>query len=185
MMFSDPNLEPVFITTIQNRSEAKNTRAPRKGETHVYTDGSGIEGRIGAAAMMRTKEGQWMAVRYSLGSAEQHTVYEAELAGILLALYMANGGRRIRWLTMFMDNQAAIKVLKIEAGGTQSYLTEALQKACTKFKKKHKGATIEIRWVPGHEGVIGNELVDMQAKKAAMQGSSPIHHFPVSSEDAY
>lgn len=171
-------MEPVFITIVQGRSKAKIIRAPRTGKTHVYTDSSSIEGRIGAAVTIRTKKGQWTAVRYSLGSAEQHTVYEAESAEILLLLHIANGGRRICWLTVFTDNQVAIKVLKIETGGTQSYLTEALQKTCTKFKEKHNGATIEISWVPGHKGVIGNKQADMQAKKVAMQGSPPDTSLP-------
>lgn len=85
-----------------------------------------------------------MAIRYNLGSTEQHTVYKAELVGILLVLHLADGRRKLRHLTIFTDNHTAIKVLWIETAGSQSYLMEALHKACTWFRKKHKGVKIEI-----------------------------------------
>ncbi len=44
--------ELAFITMIPERHEVKNIRAPRASKVHIYTDGSGIEGRVGAAATM-------------------------------------------------------------------------------------------------------------------------------------
>jgi ribonuclease HI len=40
------------------------------------------------------------------------------------------------------------------------------------LKKKHSGIRLEIKWVPGHQGVDGNEQADEQAKKAITEGSS-------------
>jgi RNase H len=44
--------------------------------------------------------------------------------------------------------------------------------------KKHIGLKIKIKWVPGHKGVVGNEMVDDQAKKAIMEGSSAMNELP-------
>lgn len=170
---------PTFTTSILERMLAKNIRAPRLHEMHVYTDGSGIEGKVGAAAATRDRSGRWKTIKYELGTLEQHTVYEAKLIGMLLAIHMANSVKNLRKLTIYTDNQAAIKVLEDSAHGTQSYLTDHLNKSCEQLKKRRKGATVDIRWVPGHEGMIGNEKVDVEAKEAALQGSSPAKSLPV------
>jgi hypothetical protein len=45
-------------------------------------------------------------------------------------------------------------------------------------KKKHKEMRMTIRWVPGHEGVPGNEEADRAAKQAIEEGSSPNKELP-------
>lgn len=103
---------PAYITLIQDREMARSIHAPKPKELHIYTDGSGIKGRIGPAATMRDKTGRWISLRYGLGTTAQHTVYEAELTGIILALHMANGIKNWRRLSIFTDNQAAILSMK-------------------------------------------------------------------------
>ena len=72
----------------------------------IYTDGSGIDSNIGAAAynMWRAKER-----KAYLGTDKQHTVYSAELYGILMALEMAKEDDTRRKVHIFTDNQAAIR----------------------------------------------------------------------------
>jgi hypothetical protein len=45
-------------------------------------------------------------------------------------------------------------------------------------KRKHKEMRMTIRWVPGHEGVPGNEEADRTAKQAIEEGSSPEKELP-------
>jgi len=40
------------------------------------------------------------------------------------------------------------------------------------LKKKHSRIQLEIKWVPGHKGMEGNEQADIQSKKAITKGSS-------------
>ncbi len=87
---------------------------------------------------------------YNLGSVEHHTVYKAELTGMLLALHRTNNMKKLKRLTIFADNQAAIKALSEDSEGIQMYLMTKLNNACRQFKKKHKGVVIELQWVPGH-----------------------------------
>jgi len=44
----------------------------------VYSDGSGIEGMIGAAAVLYRGGRMKRVLRYQLGTDEEHTVYEGE-----------------------------------------------------------------------------------------------------------
>ena len=56
--------------------------------TKVFTDGLDINDGVGAAAIL-FKEGQRQStLRAYLGESTQHTVYEAELVGILLAAHL-------------------------------------------------------------------------------------------------
>jgi ribonuclease HI len=50
---------------------------------HIYTDGSGINGRIGAAAVCTTTQETTSAY---MGEDTTSTVYASELQGIILAL---------------------------------------------------------------------------------------------------
>lgn len=102
--------EQTFITTIPERNNAQNIPTQKPNELHIYTDGSGNEENVGAAATMRDGGGQWTEIRYKLGQEEHHTVYKAELMGILLALHLANKNKRLQQVIIFTDNQAAIKV---------------------------------------------------------------------------
>ena len=54
----------------------------------VYTDGSGYEGQIGAAAVLMVNGLELRRVRYRLGPETQHTVYEAEILAVILALHL-------------------------------------------------------------------------------------------------
>ena len=68
--------------------------AQREG-LRVYSDGSELEGGVGAAAVLfneRTRE--WTSLRLFLGPAEQHTVYEAETVGAVLGTELVKRSRR-------------------------------------------------------------------------------------------
>jgi hypothetical protein len=46
------------------------------------------------------------------------------------------------------------------------------------IEKMGPGLTIELRWISGHSGVAGNELVDEEAKKASQGDSSEARLLP-------
>lgn len=56
----------------------------------VYTDGSGFEGRIGAAAINIHDHDTVVSDRRHLGTESQSTVYAVELSGIEMALARAS-----------------------------------------------------------------------------------------------
>lgn len=125
------NRTEIFTTYIEDKQRAKNIRAPKPHEMQIFTDGSGIDGRIGAAATtMDRKEGR-KTLRYRMGKKGHHTVYEAELVGIILATHLAHKRNKIKKLTIYTDNQATIKALKDEGNKPRSYLTTHITKSRT------------------------------------------------------
>ncbi|KAK7177941.1 reverse transcriptase, partial [Paraphaeosphaeria sporulosa] len=131
----------------------------------IYTDGSGIDDRIGTAAVCPYTQ---QTRRAYLGPSTTSTVYAAELYGISLALQIAqeyadrNGSRRN--VAIYTDNQAAIWSVTKAEGRTGAYILEEIARQIQDLRDR--GRPVRIRWVPAHEGIPGNEAADIAAKKA-------------------
>ena len=143
-----------------------------------YTDGSGIGGHIGAAAV-NTDLG---AARHQyLGTAPNYTVFRADLVGLILALEMAidlQESHPDAPVRSFTDNQSAIQ----SAGGTRPRAgpyQSLLSKISALSRQLHK--PLSIHWIPAHVGIPGNEAADLEAKAAARLGSSLYNtaHLPI------
>ncbi|KAF9441199.1 hypothetical protein P691DRAFT_595018, partial [Macrolepiota fuliginosa MF-IS2] len=133
------NLNPVDIETIRppaftsadptpTHTEIAETRADsisnEKADTNrykVYSDGSGQNGQVSAAAIL-IEEGNPAPTRilqYHLGTTKEHTTYEAEAVGMLLAMKIVRDtakeaerrGERGLTLSHYTDNQSAIRAL--------------------------------------------------------------------------
>ncbi|KAJ5117510.1 zinc knuckle domain protein [Penicillium atrosanguineum] len=142
----------------------------RERPTILYTDGSGIEGRIGAAAIVDLED---QHAHSQMGDENTSTVYAAELRAIEMALALVLESTE-PWaeqakngLVIFADSQAALKALRrprMPSG--QVYLAGCLELI---RQLSDKGIRTELRWIPAHQGVIGNEIVDQHAKEAAQK----------------
>ena len=75
----------------------------------MYTDGSGIEGQIRAAAMLYC-DGVLKSTRMMrLGSEKHHTVFEGEGIGLILGLELIREEETVEGIvSMGIDNMAAI-----------------------------------------------------------------------------
>ena len=65
-------------------------------EIQLYSDGSTIDGKVGAAAVMYREGQEVKSLRFHLGSADEHTVFEAEAVGVILSLHLLSYERDSR-----------------------------------------------------------------------------------------
>ena len=139
----------------------------------IYTDGSGQDGTAGAAAIL-FKGGEAMKIlHYQLGSLEHHTTYEAELIGILLGVWIAQQSADAGSVSIKADSQAAIQAIRAHKQGPGSYLLDEIRELSTELcVQSSSDLHLNVSWVSGHDGVAGNERMDIEAKAAAVGSSS-------------
>jgi ribonuclease HI len=133
----------------------------------IYTDGSGYQGHVGASAVCLRE--QWTR-RNHLGTEMDSTVYAAELDGIRMAIDTTRAGDiGPRSLTLFSDSQAAIQAIQNPRRPSGQYILRTIYEKVKTLKAR--GLTdVQIRWIPAHVGVAGNEAADEAAKEAAARG---------------
>ena len=166
------------IADSKDDSKVRDEQAPE--HVKIYLDGSMHDSNVGAAAVL-TRNGKTQEVlHYHLGPSSDHTVFEAELVGILMGLHLVGkaGGKNITF-AIGVDNQAAIKSLSSKFNKPGHYLAaEAHQTAAKLCKTKGKKYSLSIRWTAGHTGIPGNEEADVEAKKAAEGATSNLDQLP-------
>ena len=131
----------------------------------IYTDGSGIEGQIGAAAYSPQTS---TAIQEYLGPDTTANVFTAELTAIKLATEIINSQNHENLrCNIYADSQAALKALnKPGRQSGQSIIAEIIGN--TKNIKRSRPMDLTLTWIPGHVGIPGNERADAEAKKAAL-----------------
>ncbi|QRV87101.1 hypothetical protein RhiJN_15119 [Ceratobasidium sp. AG-Ba] len=147
-------------------------------DVRIYSDGSGIDGGIGAAAVL-CRDGQPDRIlRLHLGSDKRHVVYEAELVGAMLALHLLASERDVGSAWIGIDNQAVLHTMRSPVINAAPHLVLALADLTKSLTRSHPGLAVTTTWVPAHVGVPGNELADVAAKEAARGLSSDAHDLP-------
>ncbi|KAF5669922.1 reverse transcriptase [Fusarium denticulatum] len=180
-----------FIEASTEEAQARHDRImhDEPDAIHVYTDGSGINGSIGAAAVCTTTQEAKSAY---MGHDTTSTVYAGELQGISLALQIAQedrskGNRRSK-VVIYADNQAAIRSTAKPKGKSGAYLLKGITQQIDQLRSQ--GLNTEIRWVPAHTGIQGNENADRAAKEATgwrdgdltgPKAAEPEHLYPLRS----
>jgi ribonuclease HI len=156
-------------THIEKSAEKAREQHNDKNDTgrhlSIYTDGSGIDGETGAAAVCTLTQQTRTAY---MGPNTVSTVYAAELQGISLALqiaqeYAEQGGMR-RNIAIYTDNQAAIWSIAKAEGRSGAYILEEIASQVQRLQDM--GRPVTVRWIPAHVGIPGNEAADTAAKEA-------------------
>src|SRR5882672_5684684 len=82
----------------------------------VFSDGSCIEGGVGAAAVLYQEGEEIRSVRKHLGTEEEHTVFEVEVIGLILAAELVCIERGAGSIILDADNKAALKATRRTKG---------------------------------------------------------------------
>ncbi|KAJ1304840.1 hypothetical protein OPQ81_005974 [Rhizoctonia solani] len=95
-------------------------------------------------------------------------VFDAEMLALALALKKATShARRLEAhsIVLFADNQAAVSSITLLTKHPGQYASIAFREAADKFLEESPLNHIKVCWVPGHDGVEGNERADRLANE--------------------
>ncbi len=177
-----PRIQIQIGTNKENAKQQHDCATMRTPDTvSIYTDGSGIEGKIGAAAHNEDLTGG-KSSQY-LGNENQFNVYAAELAAMNLALGLAGNTTEHTIWQIYSDSQAAIRAIhKPRRQSGQAIIKEFLDTS-EQAMEENPQLQIKVMWIPGHAKIEGNERADEEAKKAAKNPSTglPFKHKPLRS----
>jgi ribonuclease HI len=175
-----PKLQPprAFTTIVEGRDAAKATESRLNRDIKAYTDGSKLEdGRAGSGVIL---EGNIPRETLEVHLGRDATVFQAEVTAItMMAEALLHKGVQGKQVTVFTDSQATIKAL-----GKRWISERTTQECVARLNELSEANDVHVRWIPGHEGVAGNEAADEAAKAAAqlkkVEGPEPFIPLPAS-----
>ena len=178
-----PKVETRICLTKSEAKKLHKSLAAWSDEKALYTDGSGIEGKIGAAAYNTETNQSYIE---HLGKQADYNVFAAELAAMCMAAAIVQDNKDYQKWNIYTDSQAAVQAVNkpLRQSG-QSIIKEFLDTIDTTMAEnpEHK---LALTWIPGHSEIEGNEKADAEAKKAALDPTEKrsSHHKPLRSARA-
>ena len=167
-----------YTTTIEkSREDSISVEKLDTADYKIYSDGSGHDDQIGAAAIL-FKKGRAQPIRSLkkyLGPKTKHNTYEAEAAGALLATWILRNSPEVigKQVSLYIDNQSLVTALAGTKANSGQYLLNE-----TSFMANELPCKLTIRWISSHSEVKGNEAADKLAKEAAGGRSSSSADLP-------
>jgi len=183
-VYRDPSstgVLPFCINTAENKENSAREFENAEEELQVYSDGSAQGSKVGAAAILIRKDAPDRTLHFHLGSDAKHTVHEAELVGMLLALHLIATEKCNNLPSLIaVDNQAVLKAYNSDMrhpghNVARKFLSLAKRMQKCRGKRKFK---LMLRWSAGHCGIEGNKKADREAKRAAYSSSSTAKLLP-------
>ena len=141
-------------------------------DVKIFTDGSGMEGKIGASAVLYRNSRLKSTLCYKIGLQKHHTVYEGEGVGILLGIRLLEREWGIRSATFYIDNCTAILATQLTKPASGHHIFDTLHSYMGSIMDRNHNLRVTLKWIPGHKGIEGNKKADELAKKVVTDGSS-------------
>ncbi|XP_075990359.1 uncharacterized protein LOC142986010 [Anticarsia gemmatalis] len=138
----------------------------------IYTDGSKIEGKTGAALTWWEKGKETHNSIFSLGCF--CTVFQAELFALHKAIEMANTSKE-PVVNILSDSRSSLELL--QSSTTTSTLATTIKQHIAEATAE--GRAIRLFWLRAHAGTPGNERADELAKLGALsknQHTQPVDY---------
>jgi len=171
-----------FHISIPANKEASACKAENAmEEIQVFTDGPAQDSKVGAAAILIRKNRPNRTLHFHLGSEAEHTVHEAELVGLLLAMHLISKERKgATSCSIVVDNQAALRAFNSELRKPGHHLARKILQLANRMQKcrSKRKYSLLLRWTAGHIGIPGKELADSKAKRAAAGHTTSHEHLP-------
>jgi ribonuclease HI len=163
---------PSFTVKISDsRKDSIEQESKDDADYKVFSDGSGFNDGIGAAAILYAKNRitPTSKLKMFLGPSTKHNTYEAELVGAILALWLLRScpstvGKRV---SLYIDNQAVLSSITNPKATSGQFLSRHLN-----LLANESASSLGLSWISSHSKVHGNEKVDELAKSAANGVSS-------------
>jgi ribonuclease HI len=171
-------LKKLHVGIEERRDEARQQEKDWVACVKIYMDGSMKDGAVGAGAVLVRQGHEDRVLKVHLGPDNEHEVYEAEVLGLQLGLHLLEQERWVDNAVIFTDSQTALKTLNLGKVEHIAYMFADMNSSLTRVLRKHPGIRIDTRWIPGHEGVEGNEKADEVARQVVETGSSPSTDIP-------
>lgn len=128
----------------------------------IFTDGSKIEGKVGAAYSVWNQDRETKARKLTLPS--YCTVYQAELLALKEAVEEVLKGKNTAH-AIYSDSMAALQT--VANHGALHPLAVATRDALRRCADR--GKCVSLFWIKAHAGLEGNERADVLAKEAALR----------------
>ena len=139
----------------------------------VYTDGSKIDERVGAAAVINRQfqNGETTCRQLSERLPNNSTIFAAEAAAFTLALnYYRHMDPVQHDVVIYSDSMSCLQA--IEGEDTDNPLICQIMNLL--WALSDKGTCVRFCWVPSHCGIEGNEIVDQLAKETLDHDIDPL-----------
>ena len=148
-------------------------REAQGSHDEVYTDGSKMNERVGAAAVINRhfQNGETTCRQLSKRLPDNSTIFAAEATAISLALnYYQHMGPVHRDVVVYSDSMSCLQA--IEGEDTENPFICHIMNLL--WSLSDKGTRVRFCWVPSHCGIDGNERVDQLAKETLDQDIDPL-----------
>ena len=162
-----------MISRQEAQAKFNDFREAQGSHDEVYTDGSKMNERVRAAAVINRhfQNGETTCRQLSKRLPDNSTIFAAEATAISLALsYYQHMGPVHHDVVVYSDAMSCLQA--IEGEDTENPFICHIMNLL--WSLSDKGTRVRFCWVPSHCGIDGNERVDQLAKETLDQDIDPL-----------